>query len=620
MGDRNLVTVGKLDRIALKCTDHGVLAAFTATRAYDYLGFRMIRPLHMFSALIVVAWVTSACTAGQDRNSTSTGNTHGVDNTTTSSQTGGSSVGTNDMNGLTGTTSGGNIPVNPPATGTGGSPLANLATFSQGLWRGEDSRVSFHNGFYYTMFSRGPERVLFKSASIIDRGPGKVVPTANGVEFPLFAPLYIDNINGTSYKAWFAFDTNVWECDCADPYDNIDQWHIIKSMPLTGWSIDFEVFQNPQPGPYQHHWYMLWAGADSPSTSWGFESIFVAELLDLTPTGRTLSNFDNNDSARIIKYRFDWTDVIAEAPGMAIQGTNVSVVYSGNGAETSDYALGIGILKAGQNPSNPASWIDHNAGRCDGDVTTQPEFKRTTNVFGPGVFRQLKSADGSQDWMLYHSKIWDTYNRGAGTQGQQDNNQQWTRQINLKPLAWRQVTCGGTSYTIPSMGTPPDEGSSVTAPQGDAGLQTLTGTERIEAELMLPYGIVMGTSMQGIARINNNQDVITPTCACSSGAKITHLDALSSDQTATPKISGLVWNNAPPASHLTVAAAGSQATNLDLYINGQMVQMLNFPATANSNTFATTSFAVNIPRGAKIDLRYQAGKSVAPDLDYIELR
>ncbi len=588
----------------------------------------MTKLFRIFPALIVVTLATSACDAGQFRNlgvdSQSSGSS-GATSTAGGSQTAGSATTGSDANGTTGTasggtTAGGTTAVTPPVPGTGASPLANLATFSQGLWRGEDSRVSFRNGFYYTMFSRGADRVLFKSASIIDRGPGKVVPTQNGAQFPLFAPLYIDTLNGVSYKAWFAFDTNVWECDCADPYDNLDQWHIVKSMPLTGWSIDFEVFQNPQPGPYQNHWYMLWAGADSPSTTWGFESIFVAEVLDLTPTGNTLSTYDNNDSDRVIKYRFDWTDVITEAPGMAIEGTGVNVVYSANGAETSDYALGIGILKAGQDPKSPASWIDHNAGGCDGDVTSQAEFKRTANVFGPGVFRQLKSPDGTQDWMLYHSKIWDTYNRGAGTQGQQDNNQQWTRQINLKPLAWRQVTCSGTSYTIPSMGTPPDEGSSLAAPKGDPGLQVLTGTERIEAELMLPYGVDMGATMQSIARINNNQDVITPTCACSSGAKITHLDALSTDQTATPKISGLVWNNAPPASQLTVAAASAQASNLDLYINGQMAQTLNFPATANANTFATTSFAVSIPRGAKIDLRYQAGKSVAPDLDYIELR
>ena len=575
------------------------------------------------AAFAVVLVTTSACTAGQGRDIGGATNVAGLSGATGTGVTG--TTGATTTNSATTSNANGTINTTGPATSTTGGtiatpPLANLTTFTQGLWRGEDSRVSFRNGNYYTVFSRGSDRVLFKSPSIIDRGPGKVVPQQNGSGFPLFAPVYIDTLNGVNYNAWFAFDTNVWECDCADPYDNIDQWHIVKSMPLTGWSIDFEVFKNPQPGPYQNHWYMLWAGADSPSTTWGFESIFVAELLDLTPTGQTLSTFDNNDSDRVIKYRFDWTDVITEAPGMAIQGNSVNVVYSGNGAETSDYALGVGILKTGQDPSNPASWINHNASGCDGDVSATAEFLRTPTVFGPGVFRQLKSPDGTEDWMLYHSKIWDTYNRGTGTPGQQDNNQEWTRQINLKPLAWRQVTCGGLPYMIPSMGTPVDTGTSLAAPKGDPGLQTLTAPMRIEAELMLPYGVDMGPTMQAIARISGNQDVITPTCACSSGEKITHLDALSTDQTANPKISGLIWHNAPQASKLTVAAALPQASNLDLYVNGLMVQTLNFPATADVNTFTATVFPVTVPRGGTIELRYQAGKSVAPDLDYIELQ
>ncbi|RYF09184.1 MAG: hypothetical protein EOO40_07345, partial [Deltaproteobacteria bacterium] len=113
-------------------------------------------------------------------------------------------------------------------------------TLIQGLWRGEDPRVRLVNGVYYAVYTEGNARKMYRSKSLIDRGDGKTVPNRNGVAFPLFAPLYVSKIGSTAYNKWYAFDTNVWECDCADPYDNIDQWKIVTSIPFTGWSIDFE--------------------------------------------------------------------------------------------------------------------------------------------------------------------------------------------------------------------------------------------------------------------------------------------------------------------------------------------------------------------------------------------
>src|SRR5262249_4052258 len=158
----------------------------------------------------------------------------------------------------------------------GAPPSGALTHFKQGLYRGEDPRVRLVNGFYYSVYYEGNALKLYKSKSLVDRGVGKAAPTG----YPLFAPVYIHSLGGRTYDAWFAFDNNVWECDCQDPVDNSDQWHTVKSIPLTGWSIDFEAFQNPQPGSYKDRWYLMWAGADSPSTGWGFESVFIAELLD----------------------------------------------------------------------------------------------------------------------------------------------------------------------------------------------------------------------------------------------------------------------------------------------------------------------------------------------------
>lgn len=324
------------------------------------------------------------------------------------------------------------------ATPDAGHTPAGPTTFAQGLYRGEDPRVRRVNGHYYWVANEGRTRKLFRSDSLVDRGVGKPVPPQGGAAFPLFAPVYIETLNGQRYDAWFAFDTNVWRCDCADPYDDPDQWQVVKSIPLTGWSIDFEIFQMPEPGPFAGRSYLVWAGADSPSTGWGFESCFIAELLDLRPNQPTLSTFDNGDANRIATFAFDWTDVVAEAPAPAIHDGTVSIVYSGNGAHTVEYALGLVILKAGADPASGASWIDHNRGECDGDVKNGPELMRTERVFGPGVARFTVSPNGSEDWMVYHAKVFETFNRGAGTPGQQDNNEMWARYFNLEPIGWRE--------------------------------------------------------------------------------------------------------------------------------------------------------------------------------------
>ena len=78
-------------------------------------------------------------------------------------------------------------------------------TFQQGLWRGEDPRITHHNGSYYYVENasgQGP-RVIYRSKSLIDRGEPRPLPEG----FPLFAPIYVETLNGATYKKWFAFDT-----------------------------------------------------------------------------------------------------------------------------------------------------------------------------------------------------------------------------------------------------------------------------------------------------------------------------------------------------------------------------------------------------------------------------
>ena len=320
----------------------------------------------------------------------------------------------------------------------------------------------------------------------------------------------------------------------------------------------------------------------------------------------------------MVQYNGDWSDAIKEAPAAMIQGQDVSLAYSGNGASTNDYGLGLAILRHGQDPSVGASWIDHNQGQCEGHVVNAPEFSQTHDVFGPGVVRRIASRDGSQDWMMYHSKTWSTYNRGPGKPGQQDNNLSSHRVIWAKPLNWTSVQCSGEAYAIPSFGVPVSPGTVMPLPSGDTGI--VPGPRRVEAEAMVPYGYVMGPTVQNIPRIHGDTDTITHEGPHFSGsAKVRFVAKLAFDEPRNPKQSGLRWNNAPAAQILRVAHASTADSTYGLLINDHFVKTLHLPGTGHWDQFAVSNFYVDIPAGAQIDLNFRLGKNDGAALDYIEV-
>lgn len=80
-----------------------------------------------------------------------------------------------------------------------------------------------------------------------------------------------------------------------------------------------------------------------------------------------------------------------------------------------------------------------------------PVFQQTASVKGPGGPSVVPSADGSQDWLVYHSNAYSS----SG----------WLRRvINLKQISY--VASGA-----PTFGTPPAYGTQLTLPAGDPGTQ-----------------------------------------------------------------------------------------------------------------------------------------------------
>ena len=510
---------------------------------------------------------------------------------------------------------------------------ASGEAFRQGLWRGEDPRVTFHKGSYYHIENpTGPpgRRLIYRSKSLIDRGLPRDLPEG----FPLFAPVFIDTLNGVRVGKWYAFDTAVWECT-GDPYESAPGgWKKIKQIPFRHWSIDHFVFRADS-GPHKGQWFMVWAGQereDDPSTSnnerleWWFESIYIARLTSLNPGEDTLANCNSDAANRIVTYRLHtsrpmkypvpreaagaWKDVVAEAPCVVQRQGTISLIYSGDGAQTSHYAMGIAFCKDGD-VLKPASWVDNNQ-----EIVAGPEFcwDFDRGVFGPGVARVIPSPDGREDWMYYHAKVWNTWNRAdPAKEEEQQTKEMWTRYVCLKKIEWKAVTYQGQRYTIPELGRPDAPGTAIPLPSGDPGVG-MPKEWRIEAERMIPFGDVMGDSIQ---QINGGTSVLKiESAGASGGAYMGWFEALAKD--APDGKSGALYRNTPSGSRLVVRAASPlEKPNVDLYVNGRFLRSLPLASTGSWVDFKNNEFDCAIPHGAEVRLVYECGKSTAANLDCI---
>ena len=504
--------------------------------------------------------------------------------------------------------------------------------YQQGLWAGRDPKATFRNGtYYYIEHSMGGLGLIFKSKTALQRGEPKILPPG----FPLVVLSFVEELGGKRYDQWFAFGPDTWRLDGADPYDNADKWTKVGSFGFGDFVLDFNAFQ-AESGPHVGEWFLVWAGNDNNKPGeWGFESLFLSRIKSPTQLefsdcaqapvivpyyARTVWNATRNDwdwipghPLRPMPYpvpdgsKGGWKDVIAEAPHVVQKDGTISLIYSGDGAHTVHYGMGIAFSKDGD-VDRKDSWVDYNQ-----QIKADPEFQWDLDkgVFGPGVASVVPSPDGKESWMYYHSKTFHTWNpQDPANEEGQSNKEMWTRFINLKKIGWHTIQHEGQTLTLPELGTPTAPGAPLAQPAGDPG-RTPRKSTRIEAEFMIPFG-------NGMGAINSTPGLTGNSDKASLRAYIQNLEALSRE--APESKSGLIYRNCPAATQLVVAAASSSDSPLlHLYVNGQKAQDLPFQKTGAPDVFVENKFQVSIPEGAEIRLVHEQGKCVSTNVDYLEL-
>lgn len=104
----------------------------------------------------------------------------------------------------------------------------------------------------------------------------------------------------------------------------------------------------------------------------------------------------DEDTYRIISspnYAWELHGWINEAPEPLYRNGKIMIVYSASGCTVPEYCLGL-LTFTGDDPLEPEAWTK----------MPEPIFKQTNTVWGPGHNAFFKSADGSEDWIVYHAK------------------------------------------------------------------------------------------------------------------------------------------------------------------------------------------------------------------------
>jgi GH43 family beta-xylosidase len=271
---------------------------------------------------------------------------------------------------------------------------------------GPDPWVIYKDGFYYYTNTTATNLTLWKTRNLADLATAekKVVwipPTTGPYSHDLWAP-EIHFIQGKWY-IYFAADAEnnqthrIWVVENSSPDPMQGEWTLKGKVaaPSDRWAIDASVFDD------RGKLYMIWSGWEADTN--GTQNIYIARMKNpWTIEGAR---------ARISTPEYPWEKVgdidrrkmpnepphidVNEGPEMLQHEGKLFLIYSASACWTDDYALGMLTAKSGSNLLDPASW----------KKSPVPVFAQSpeAGVFGPGHNSFFQSAEGKEEWILYHA-------------------------------------------------------------------------------------------------------------------------------------------------------------------------------------------------------------------------
>lgn len=247
----------------------------------------------------------------------------------------------------------------------------------------------------------------------------------------------------------------MYAAHCKTPdgtYDSLTKLELGEYM-----AIDGTVLQMPNGDLY-----MIYMRCESPcetspeDPSINHNKLFIVKMSDpLTIEG---------EPVELTRPEYPWETTITEGAFPLIHDDKIYLTYSGNYAHVPGYCIGLLTCVDPEHPLDKKSWVK----------SPEPIFKSFGNVYGTGHASIVKSADGTEEWLIYHSKYDEADTLPEG----------WNRIVNAKKISWNE---DGT----PNFGTPPQYGEKVPLPSGESDVWeeggNWTGSLQELADMLQPY-------------------------------------------------------------------------------------------------------------------------------------
>lgn len=308
------------------------------------------------------------------------------------------------------------------------------------LESGPDPWVIKKDSIYYYTNTLGNRIALRKTTAMSELSKAVLQtvwtpPSSGAYSKDLWAP-ELHYLDGKWYVYFAADDGNnsnhrmyVLESSSSDPLSST--WTLKGKLSATTdkWAIDGTVLS------YQDRYYFIWSGWEGDSD--GQQNLYIAAMSNPYTI--------DGERVKISTPTYDWEtegypDVNEGPEVLKNSAGRIFLIYSASHCSTDGYCLGMLTLKDGGNPLSASDWIK----------SPNPVFTTVagSGAYGPGHNSFFKSADNTEDWILYHA------NSSAG-QGCGD-----TRNPRMQKFTWN-------SEGSPSFGSPVKINTWVKKPSGE---------------------------------------------------------------------------------------------------------------------------------------------------------
>lgn len=323
-------------------------------------------------------------------------------------------------------------------------PDSIRTVFTNPLRDGADPWVTWHDGEYISSYVSGKSIVVTRSQLLTSPGQKKSIwkaPATGWNSCCVWAPeihhyrgrWYVYYAAGESGPPFIHQRTGVLRSKTSDVFSEYEDLGMLYTGDTPGgaatniWAIDMTLLE------HNGRLYALWSGwekqADTDATP---QHLYIQEMTDpVTFTGTRVKLSSPEES-----WETGGPLNLNEGPQVLKHGQNLFVVYSCRESWTKEYRLGmLQLTGTGSDPLQPQNWRK-----------TGPVFSGSKAVHGVGHASFTRSPDGTEEWIIYHSK--------------KDTVPGWKRDVRMQPFV---RTAGG----VPVFGEPVPAGEFLKRPSGE---------------------------------------------------------------------------------------------------------------------------------------------------------